>query len=203
MKSLNWDQVRARRLARSYLLAPASRQRLAQVVGELCGWEERDPEESMLEVVRRYLRAYGPSTHAELAEWLARKPAQAQALLEQLELEQVDVEGTKRWVLAGDTAPEEGAALRLVPQHDVYVVGSRPRDQLMSAEARKRIYSFRRGLYEGAVALAVVLHRGRIAGPWERKGGRLTVEPFERPPKRALESEARRLDSDLELGVFQ
>jgi hypothetical protein len=170
----------------------------------LGGWDERDPEESMLEIVKRFVRAYGPTTHAELADWLARKPGQAKALLDRLELEQVEVEGTKRWVLTGDTVPdEEPSALRLVPQYDVYVVGSRPRDQLMSPAARERISSFRRGIYEGAVALATVLYRGRIAGLWERKAGRVAVEAFERLPKRALGAEAHRLGGELELRVLE
>jgi hypothetical protein len=170
----------------------------------LGGWDERDPEASMLEVVRRFVRAYGPTTHAELADWLARRPGQARALLGRLELDEVDVEGTRRWVLAGDTEPDgEDAVLRLLPQYDVYVVGSRPRERLMSPAARERVYSFRRGVYEGAVALATVLHHGRVAGLWERKAGRVAVEAFERLPKRALEAEAHRLGGELELRVLE
>jgi hypothetical protein len=171
----------------------------------LGAWEERDPEASMLEVVRRFLRAYGPSTHTELAQWLARRPPQAKALLAKIEdeLDQVEVAGKRRWVLAGDTEPGEGASLRLVPQYDAYVIGSRPREQLMTEEARKRIYAFRRGVYEGAVALAVVLVDGRIAGLWERKAGRIRVEPFERLPERALQAEAGRLEGELDLCVLE
>ena len=37
MKSLRWDEVRARRLERSYLVEPAPLDRLEAVAGELCG----------------------------------------------------------------------------------------------------------------------------------------------------------------------
>lgn len=37
VRTLTWDQVRARRLARSHLLTPAPRERLAAVVGQVCG----------------------------------------------------------------------------------------------------------------------------------------------------------------------
>jgi len=169
----------------------------------LGGWEERDPGEAILDVVRRFVRAYGPTRHSELADWLARRPPQAKRLLEALDLQAVEVEGTTRWVLEGDSEPGEGSVLRLVPQYDVYVVGSRPREQLMSEQARARVFSFRRGVYEGAVALQVVLRDGRIAGLWERERGRVTVEPFERLPKRALEAEAQRLGGELRLGVLE
>jgi hypothetical protein len=170
----------------------------------LGGWEERDPRESMLEVVRRFLRAYGPSTHTELAQWIARRPPQARELLAALadELEQVDVGGERRWVLAGDTAAGEGSSLRLVPQYDAYVIGSRPRERVMTEAARARIRSFRRGVFEGAVALQVVLLDGRIVGLWERKGGRVRVEAFERLPNRALRAEADRLEGELELATL-
>ena len=175
----------------------------------LGGWEERDPQEAMIEVVRRFLRAYGPSTHTELAQWLGRRPPQARALLASIgdELEQVEVDGTRRWVLLGDTEPGEGTALRLVPQYDAFVHGSHPRE--LSEAARTRIYSFRRGVYEGPVGLPVVLRDGRIAGIWERKPARIRVEAFEPLPKRALQAEAKRVgavfadDADLELGVLE
>jgi Winged helix DNA-binding domain len=167
----------------------------------LGGWEERDPWESMLEVVRRFLRAYGPTTHTELSQWIARRPPQAKELLAALadELEQVDVEGERRWVLAGDAEPGAGSGLRLVPQYDAYVIGSRPRERVMTEAARARIYSFRRGVFEGAVALQVVVRDGRIVGLWERKDGRVRVEELERLPRRALRAEAARLGGELEL----
>ena len=31
----------------------------------LGGWEERDPGEAILDVVRRFVRAYGPTRHSE------------------------------------------------------------------------------------------------------------------------------------------
>ena len=94
-----------------------------------------------------------------------------------------------------------------MPQYDAFVHGSHPRE--LSEAARTRIYSFRRGVYEGPVGLPVVLRDGRIAGIWERKPARIRVEAFEPLPNRALQAEAKRVgavfadDADLELGVLE
>jgi hypothetical protein len=157
---------------------------------------ERDPAEALAEIARRYVAAYGPSTHADLAEWLSIRPGEARALLEALALEPVDVEGHRAWVLAGDVEFPEARSVRLVPQYDAYMIGGRPRRVLPEA-ARARVYGYRRGKYEGVIALSALLVDGVVAGIWDRRshGSRIEVrvETFGRVPKRALAAEMERL----------
>jgi hypothetical protein len=166
---------------------------------------EWDPGEALAEVARRYVAAYGPATHAALAEWLGLRPAEARALLDRLELEPVDVEGEPGVVLAGDGAfPEPEPSVRLVPQYDQYLIGSRPR-RLVDDEARARVRHHKRGRWEGVIALSAVLVDGRVAGIWERwrEGGGIAVrvEEFRRVPRRALAAEADRIAAYYGCGV--
>src|SRR6266480_7004460 len=73
------------------------------------GWMEVEQGPALTEVCRRYLRTYGPARPGDFREWFsapAFKARQASALFESLgdELEAVDVEGRRAYVLAGDTA---------------------------------------------------------------------------------------------------
>ena len=168
-------------------------------------WVDLDPAEAMAEVVRRYLRSYGPVRHAELARWPSVDPPTARRVLASLgtEVVELDVEGQRGWVLAGDAdsgwEPVRGS-VRLLPHYDCYVIGFHPRDRLTRPEAVARIRGFRRGRWEGVVALPVLLVDGVVAGLWERaqRSGRVDVrvEPFVRltaGQRRALEAETGRV----------
>src|SRR5262245_58311036 len=80
-------------------------------------------------------------------------------------------------------------SVRLLPQFDVYVVGSHPRDALIPPAHVKRAFEGRdlpSGAGSGRLLLAgptpVLLIEGKVAGRWERRraGRRLEVlvEPF-------------------------
>ena len=144
-------------------------------------WKDVDPDQALTEVFRRYLHAYGPATHQDFARWFWLKPAVARRVLEDIadELEEVNVEGHRAWVLAGDadaTRQKEAGSLRLLPQYDCYVLGAVPRDRLVPEEARKRIASYGRGRFEGAVGLPVLLVDGVVAGMWERRARSKRIE---------------------------
>jgi Winged helix DNA-binding domain len=151
-------------------------------------WRDEDPQAALLNVLRRFVAAYGPTTPHLFASWFATSPATARDLFNQLgdELVPVEVERTRMWMLAGDAArpfPAPSGVVRLVPQYDCFVLGSRPREQLIREGAQTRIRSYRRGRYEGAVALPTLLVDGLVTGIWERRqrGGRIevTVEAIE------------------------
>jgi uncharacterized protein YcaQ len=150
-------------------------------------WADLDPDEAIVEVLRRYLAAYGPATYQDFARWFWLKSAEARRLVESLaaELEEVEVEGHRAWMLAdnkGTSWPSEAGSLHLLPQYDCYVLGAVPRDRVVPEASRKRIAGYGRGRLEGAVGLPVLLVDGVVAGMWERhmrnKRLELTVEAF-------------------------
>jgi hypothetical protein len=169
-------------------------------------WREEDPFEAGLFVLRRFLRAYGPSTVAEFARWFALDPRLTRRLFEELEpeLAEVDVEGSRRWLpkadldAAAEPAPD---AVHLLPHFDVFTVGSHPRDQLMRPGSP--VAAAAPGT---AAPLAVVLIGGRVAGVWERrpKGRRLLVrvdshQPLTRRQRDSVSEQAERVAQVLEL----
>jgi hypothetical protein len=138
------------------------------------GWREEDPHAALLEVLRRFLSTYGPARPQEFARWWVTKPSTAAPLFDEIgkELVQIDVEGQRAWLLAADldeSIEPTRDVVNLVPQYDCFVFGSRPREQLMADEVHKRIRSYRRGRYEGAVALSTLLVDGLVTGIWERR----------------------------------
>jgi hypothetical protein len=176
------------------------------------GWQDVDEEEALREVVRRYLRTYGPARPTDFRQWFTSrqfKPADARALFDSIadELEPIDVEGHEAWVLAGDTDfPDIESRLRLLPEYDVYVMGFRERDQLVPEDVREQVAAHRRGRYEGPAGVRFLLINGLTAGLWERKkrGKRidLKVDPVRkltRTERGALGREADRIGAFLGL----
>ena len=171
------------------------------------GWRDEDPMEAGLEVLRRFLHSYGPSTEAEFARWFALEVAVVKNLFAQLapELTEVEVDGSRRWMPASDMENEAEThpdAVHLLPQFDVYVVGSLPRDQLIPPGSP--IAKLRMGT---AAPFSVLMVGGRVAGVWERRrdGQTLSVRvdahtPLKRAQKQAVAEQAERVAQILELG---
>jgi hypothetical protein len=133
-------------------------------------------DEALREVFKRFLRAYGPSKPAEFARWFTILPGRAAALARDIrsELEEVDVEGELRLVVAGDSKPgaEPGPSVHLLPHFDSYLVGGHPRTELFPAAWRERGIPI-----GGGGNIPAVLVDGLVAGIWEmrRQGGRATI----------------------------
>jgi Winged helix DNA-binding domain len=137
-------------------------------------------EDPGAELARRFLRAYGPARPRLLADWAGLAASHAQALWERAEeLAQVDVDGTRAWVLSED---EEAVArdveirgVRLLPNRDPFNA-ARDRELLVEdAALRKRIWTAMGGP-------GTVLADGDLAGLWRpaKKGRKLlvTVKPL-------------------------
>jgi hypothetical protein len=145
--------------------------------------ERVDPVEAGRELVRRYLRAYGPATAEDLGRWLGfrAKLKQLLAAVDE-ELAEVEVGDYRGWVLASDLELLRGTpkpeSVRLVAAFDPYVVAFRPRGWLVSPEREARIFR------PQAWLSPVLLVGGRAAGMWshERRGRvlRVQIEPFGR-----------------------
>jgi hypothetical protein len=144
----------------------------------LPGLQPAEASTSLARVVKGYLHAYGPATPQQFAHWLEAPRQWAAARFEALanELEQVEVDGTRAWVSAGDTTapstPSRG--VRLLPYFDAYayVVGNHLRELLYPGRAAERAL----GNFQ------VLVVDGVVAGVWhQRRSGRtldLTVEPL-------------------------
>jgi hypothetical protein len=163
----------------------------------LPGFRPADGRTALAELVKRYLHAYGPATPAHFAQWLNVPRGWATELFDSLagELEAVELDGTRVWVAAGDTAfpstPPNG--VRLLPYFDAYLVGSQPRALLYPGRAAARALA---GGQAGNFPALLV--DGVVAGVWhQRRSGRkidVTVEPLDRLSAAQL----RRLDDQVE-----
>ncbi|MCX4698184.1 winged helix DNA-binding domain-containing protein [Streptomyces sp. NBC_01373] len=163
-------------------------------------------QEAVRELVRRYLRAYGPSTPAYFAKWLAAPGGWAGGLFRELaeagEIEEVAFEGAPAWVAAGDTAFPDGPVrgVRLLPYFDAYGIAVQPRELLFPGAA------YERALARGQAGnFPVLLVDGVVAGVWhQRRQGRrttVTVEPLGRltaRQERELAEQAERVGEVLE-----
>lgn len=133
-------------------------------------------------LLKSYLYAYGPATPQHFAQWLNAPQKWVTELFDSLsgELEPVEVNGSRAWVAAGDTAfpSRKPQSVRLLPYFDAYIVGSQPRELLFPGRAAQRALtpSGQAGNYP------VLLIDGIVAGVWhQRRSGRwldITVEPF-------------------------
>ena len=170
----------------------------------LPGLEPAEGQAALAELARRYLRAYGPATPQQFAQWLAAPQRWAAELFASLgdELRQVDVEGTQAWVVAGDTAmpSEPPQGVRLLPYFDAYVVGCHPRERLFPGRAAERALA-----HGQAGNFPVLLIDGVVGGVWhQRRAGRkiaITVEPLgdlSAAQRRALDEQVERVGAIME-----
>ena len=150
----------------------------------LRSWRTVDPEEAIVEMARRYLRAYGPATKLDFARWWGAWPGVANAAWTGLapKLVSVSIEGRRGDALADDVDVMRRAKITepvvLLPLFDPYLMGYASRDHLVEKQ-----YAAKVSRTAGWIS-AVVLLDGRVAGTWTHtlKNGSLhiAVAPFRR-----------------------
>lgn len=176
------------------------------------GWTEVDEQEALLEVCKRFVLTYGPTRAGDFRAWFggsALTTADAQALFDSLgaELEVIELDGSTRYVAAGDTRlPRHASSVRMIPEYDAYVMGFREREQLVPDPVRQQSLRHGRGRFEGAAAVPLLLVDGVAAGVWTRKkrGKRLELyvtlaRDLPRAQRTELDHEAERLGAFLGL----
>jgi winged helix DNA-binding protein len=148
-------------------------------------WRKVDPDEALVTVVRRYLRAYGPASKQEIARWWGNavstlKPALTALADELVEIEAGDVRGLfLRGELehVSDQRPDQEP--RFLGAFDPLTIGIGRRDWFLPAAHTSRV-----SRTAGWISPIVVLN-GRVAGVWTGRmsGGafELTIDLFERP----------------------
>ena len=135
-----------------------------------------DDPDGAQELVRRFLRCYGPAQVADFQSWLGCSPKQAKRLWGGIaeELAPVELDGKRRWVLAEDldllAQGEEGERLLLLGPHDPYL-DLRDRDLILPDKARQR------QVWKTVGNPGAVLLGGRVIGFWtvRTKGEKLDV----------------------------
>ena len=233
-----WEALDGRCLRREEIadavaerIGPAARGRLlsgfAFVLGELCqgppqgakvtfvrpdqwvdGWKDVDEQDALLEVCRRFLRAFGPSRPTEFREWFSPHLtlAAARGVFEALgdELEEIEVDGRRAHVLAADTEFDGSpGGVRLLPEYDAYVMGFREREHLVPEAVRRQVAAGGRGRYEGPAGVLFVIVDGVAAGLWRRRKKGRKVEIDLAPTRRLTKAQRAELDDEVErIGAF-
>jgi hypothetical protein len=168
-------------------------------------YHDLHPDEAMDEVLRRFMRAYGPATREEFARWFGMQPPDARPSWDRLadSMVPVEVEDVKMFALKGTLEKMregDGTVVRLLPHFDPYTIAVSPRmDDLLPKPGLKPRVS-----RKSAWFTPIVLVDGRIDGVWEHKKNSkattVNVEMWREPTaevKREIEAEAERLGALL------
>ncbi len=151
---------------------------------------EVDPRDARLELARRYLHIFGPTTAESFAQWAGIPPPRAVAAFDALRkrLTPVRTPVGDAWILTSDeptfrAAPRAAASARLLPSGDAYfLLQGRDRELLVPGA------SFRRALWTSRVWPGAVLVAGEIVGTWRRAAGTVTIQAWRRLTRAARDA---------------
>jgi hypothetical protein len=137
------------------------------------------------ELIRRFLRCYGPATPGDFAGWVRIGVADARQRFADLadELREVGWDGQTGWVMREDVDELRGARLpsgvRLLPPGDPYLL-ARDRATLVPDPSRRRT------VWPALGAPGTLVVDGEIVATWraQKKGAvlRVPIDPFDRRP---------------------
>jgi winged helix DNA-binding protein len=159
---------------------------------------EVDPRKARLELARRYLHIFGPTTAEAFAEWAGIGPGPGRATFDALggSLTPVPTPLGDAWILARDeptfrTAPRSGGGARLLPSGDAFFLLQGADRELLVPDADRRGALWTSRVWPGAV-----LVDGEIAGTWRRANEVVTIQTWRRlsrAARAAVEAEAESL----------
>jgi hypothetical protein len=147
-----------------------------------------DPSEARLELARRYLHVYGPTTPGSFARWAGVHPKAARAAFETIATLPVRTPIGDAWILAGDeqavrTPPGPTAPARLLPSGDAYFLLHGVERELLVPDPRRRGELWTSRVWPGAL-----LVDGEVVGTWRRTNHELTITAWRRLPRAAGEA---------------
>jgi hypothetical protein len=160
--------------------------------------EAHDPLEARVEVLRRYLAAFGPASRRDIVAWSMMHVPEIARALERLEplLRFRDEHG--RELLDVPRAPlpdaETPAPVRFLPKWDNVLLAFADRTRVLPEQYRKTVIRM-----NGDVAQTFLVD-GFVAGIWRVENRRVVLEPFSALPRsirREIEDEAGRLEAFL------
>ncbi len=152
-----------------------------------------DPETARIELCRRHIRAFGPTTPAVFAWWAGVPLPDAQQTFAVLapELVAVDYDGHQSWILAADetsvVAAEPMHGVRFLVASDLRLLGQ-DRTTLFVGPGLRRHSALHDTFHPNGLLID-----GTIAGAWGRRGGRVSVKavgPLPESLRRAIRDEA-------------
>jgi hypothetical protein len=159
---------------------------------------EVDPRKARLELARRYLHIFGPTTPEAFAQWAGIAPAQGRAAFDALigALTPVRTPVGDSWILARDERAFRApvgptASARLLPSGDAYFLLQGADRELLVPQADRR-----RALWTPRVWPGALLVAGEIVGTWRRAEAAVTIQPWRRLSREdrdAVEAEAESL----------
>lgn len=155
-----------------------------------------DAQAARTELVRRYLRAFGPATKADIADWSGLRVGDFEHALEGLPTHTTEtgrvLHDVPRAPLPDGDIP---APVRFLPKWDNVILGFADRTRIISDEIRKQVIG-----KNGDVAQTVLVD-GVVAATWAvDPKGKVTVQPFAPLPRvwrREVEDERARLEAWL------
>jgi len=157
-----------------------------------------DPRDARLELARRYLHVFGPTSAEAFAQWAGIGPPGGVAAFDGLRrsLTPVRTPVGDSWILSSDeptfrAAAGPAASARLLPSGDTYFLLQGGDRELLVPDASRR-----RALWTPRVWPGGVLADGEIVGTWRRSLGTVTIQSWRRlsrAARDAVEVEARAL----------
>jgi hypothetical protein len=143
---------------------------------------ETDPRDARLELARRYLHVFGPTTPEAFARWANVGPQGGLAAFDALRrsLTPVRTPVGDAWILTRDeptfrAAPRPAARARLLPSGDSYFLLQGADRELLVPDAARRSALWTPRVWPGAVLVGA-----EIIGTWRRAGASVTVQPWRR-----------------------
>ena len=157
-----------------------------------------DQREARLELARRYVHIFGPTTPASFARWAGIGPQKGRPAFDALgeSLTPVRTPVGDGWILTSDepmlrARARPTAAVRLLPSGDAYfLLQGADRELVLPDPARRRL------LWTSRVWPGAVLSGGEIVGTWRRSERDITIQPWRRLTRKerdALAAEAESL----------
>ena len=139
-----------------------------------------DPGDARLELARRYLHIYGPTTAEAFAWWANLRPRHGVAVFQALgsSLTPVQTPVGEAWILSRDeptlrAAPGAVAPARLLPSGDAYLLAQGADRELLVPDGDRR-----RALWTPRVWPGGLLVDGEIVGTWRRADQAMTIQPW-------------------------
>jgi hypothetical protein len=139
-----------------------------------------DPNDAVRDVLTWHLRAFGPASAEDVAQWIGWKTPPVRAVLEAMTLERFEDTRGRRLYDVPDgprPAPDAPAPPRLLPWFDNVILAYSPsgRSRILPDEYKDRLYQ-RANLQW----LPAILVDGIVAGTWSPKSG---INAFNKLPK--------------------